>query len=270
MRGINSFKFAFCVLGVLPVSVTRGGPATQPVPNDAVPTVAPVVTDVDVPIAPGDVNSGTSSIDGSKPRRIGDRGVDRGVEGGLGNRARFGQRGGGNNVTPADIEEAMKFMKDHSHNRLAAIESMPDSDRKTRFKEISTRNFLSWDSIRLADPELYQVVVKRVELEDNVFGLTVQWHKDTAEEKPDTQAKLRDEVGKLVDVGIQERQMRLDRLAKTVEDQQKILTTDKGNRDNLVEDRLKSVLGDSKGLFSGPNNGGGPAHNHGGPPHQPG
>jgi hypothetical protein len=174
MRGNNSFKFAFCLLGFLPLSISRAEPTTRPASNETV----PVVSDVDVPVTPGDAkgdaNSGTSSIDGSKPRRP-DRGnfAD-------GARQRFGQRPG-NAVTPADIDEAMKFMKDHSPNRLAAIESMPE-DRKTRFKEIATRNYLSWVSIRNSDPKLFDLVQQRVELEDNVFGLVVQLRKDSPDQ----------------------------------------------------------------------------------------
>ena len=158
-------------------------------------------------------------------------------------------------LTQKDIADAMIYMKDKSPNRYQALNSLPDGDRKKSLLELWARNYLNWMHQLSDDPELYSVVLKRIGAEDEVFGLVSKLRTDSADKKDETNAKLRDEVGVLVDLGIKERQLRLDRLEKTVKEQQQKLTEDTMRRDQLIDDRLKTIVTD--GVVPGP---GGAAH----------
>jgi hypothetical protein len=251
MRRKHSIKFAFCVLGLSPVLVLAAQPATQPT-VDAAPSTGEV--EIQAPALDTTSNPAVSEDTGKPRRQFG--------EGPLGRRLaqRFMP------VSEKDKTDAMIFMKEHSPNRFTAIDSLPEGERKTNVKELAARNYLNWMKVMREDPELYAVILKRVAVEDDIFDLVTQLHKDSPEKVDATRAKLKDKVAALVDVGIEERRLRLKRLQKTVDEQQQKLADDSSHRDTLVSERLKTILSDEKGLVPNSGNGGtGGQHGHGGP-----
>jgi len=137
----------------------------------------------------------------------------------------------------------MQWMSQHSKNRFDAIQSLPDGERKTEIKNFTTRAYLSTMRVANEDPKLYSVVLKRVQLEDDIFGKVTQLKKES---NPDKQKLLTDqlkgEVSKLLDIGFQERQLRLDRLSELIKKEQKQLDEDSANRPALEDERLKAIL----------------------------
>ncbi len=161
-------------------------------------------------------------------------------------------------LSQKDIADAMIYMKDKSPNRYAALNSLPDGERKKNLQELAARNYLNWMRQLSEDPELYSVILKRIGAEDEVFGLVSELKSDPPEKKDATNARLREEVGKLVELGLQERQLRLDRLEQTVKEQKQQLAEDSSRREALVEERLKMIQ--SEGVV--PSSGGGPRGRH--------
>jgi hypothetical protein len=250
MRPKYLINFSLCWLGIIPAHGLAVGPATQP--SAAVADVAEV--------QPANADGNTTLPDDSKPHRpYGD--------GGMGRRMlqRFAP------ISEKDKADAMLYMKEHSPNRYAAIDGLPETNpaqvnRKNNVKELAARNYLSWMQIMKEDPELYAVIKDRVAIEDDIFGLVTDLHRAAPDKTDAIQAKLKDKVASLVDIGLQERELRLKRLQKTVEEQQQKLAEDSKRRADLIDERLKNILNEEKGLV--PSNGTGGQHGHG--PRPPG
>jgi hypothetical protein len=223
MRVRLPFNFVVGVLGLSPLLALAIEPATQP--------VIPLAAVTNAAALPPEEGPTTRDSDDTKPHR---------AETPPTNRSRSTQR-----PSQKDITDAMAFMKEHSRNRFDAIQSLSDADKKTRVTDVVVRN---WLSLKSQDQNLQPVLVQRTEVEDTIFGLVSQMPKEKPEDSKATQA-LRDAVGKLVDLGLEERQIRLENLEKTLKQQQEKLAEDRGNRGGLVEDRLKTILNDEKNLL---------------------
>jgi hypothetical protein len=89
---------------------------------------------------------------------------------------------------------------------------------------------------------LKNVTVQRVRVEDDIYGLVMQMPKDAPDAQQADKDALREQVGKLVELGITERRIRLQRLQETVDREQKKLAADTANPSALVEERLKTIL----------------------------
>jgi hypothetical protein len=96
------------------------------------------------------------------------------------------------------------------------------------------------------DPELAHVVTKRVELEDQVFGLAKDLRSADSEEADQIKQTLGQKVAELVNTNLDERQMRIDRLTKTLNIEQQNLARDKDQSDQLVADRLKRIIDEAQ------------------------
>ncbi len=229
------------MLAVSPLLVCAQDATTQPVPSVVEPPSD--VNDV-TPTPP--VGPGNPSPDDPRGRR----------RGGLFPRA--GQRVQGQPLTEKELEDARKFMEQHSPQRLKTLEAMPDGEEKTRIRNGAALAYLNWMRLANTDFELYKVVVQRVDLEDQIFGKFAQMRMDPTDKQDADKADLKALVAKLVDNGIQERHLRLDRLKAAIDKEATNLAHDESNRPQVVEDRLNAILAsDGGGLLPTPGPGGG-------------
>jgi hypothetical protein len=183
----------------------------------------------------------------------------------------FGAAGGGNRprwrvgqrfqppLSQKEIADAMKFMQSHSPNRFAAIQSLPEGDEKSTVENLVTRSYLNWMRLETEDIELYKIVIKRVGLEDKIFGEVSQYQQAAPDHKDRIRAAMKADLSDLLDVRAEERQLRIDRLENTVKAEQRKLDADKASKSRLIDKRLESVLkGDAvDGAVDGDSLGGG-------------
>jgi hypothetical protein len=165
-----------------------------------------------------------------------------------------GRRGGRGNgqrqfrfdsaVTQADWEGISSFMKNHSPNRLKFINQLPDGPRK--YNMITNMVRVSRNLDHMDDADLSRIVTKRVELEDKVFGLAVQYRNADSVQVDGIKDQLKEAVADLVDTNIDERKLRIDRLKKTLDLEQQNLDRDDGQRDKVVADRLRQTIDEAQ------------------------
>jgi len=186
------------------------------------------------------------------PQR-GDRDRDRGPGGG-GYGQGFGPGGGGSMrrrgwIDPAEWTQAEAFMKENSPRRWAAFEKIPgDNPHRLTVMRAFYGRYRMLQGLRDEDPALYDLRMKRLKLEDNVFGLV--WdlkHEDAPDVKQKIQTELKAQVVELVDVGIQERGRRIERLETALKDEKERFAKDQNNRDGLVKEQLDRILKDDNG-----------------------
>lgn len=252
-------KAPLIIAGLLLISplLARGqDAATQPTTQSAA-VVDPPADLNEQPAGPGVTPGSTSPEDPRAHRR--------------GMYPRVGQRAA-QQLTEKELDDARKFMEQHSPQRLKALEAMPDGEEKTRIRTGAALAYLNWMRLANTDFELYSVTVKRIDLEDQIFGKFAQMRTDVPDKQDADKAELKDLVAKLVDNGIQERHLRLDRLKTVIDKEAKTLEHDESNRSQVVDDRMKAILNsDGGGLLPNPGPGGvgagaggGDKHPHGG------
>jgi hypothetical protein len=177
---------------------------------------------------------------------------------------------GGDPTKDPHWEAALAFMKNSSPLRTKAVTDLPDNaPAKQRLQGMFLFAYESTERLKTdTDHELYDAVVARMQVEDAIFGLVADIQKNPADAKLKT--ALHDQVEKFVDANLKERQLRLDRLKKTVEKLQADLATDTADKSKTVETRMDEALKGDLEQFGmhGPRGGNG-GRNHQAQPEQP-
>ena len=225
---MKRWKLTALVLGIAPLMSGAGGRAA------AAPTTQPA-----------EVTTGNISAR-SEPTTRPDRFTGPG-EGGRRNRLASGMRGDRPDPgTVADWESINGFMKTHSPNRLQFINGLSDGPLKFGMMKNMVQKSNNLDRLEKDDPELAQIMAKRVGLEDDVFGLATQYRKADAMHADAIRTELQGKVADLVDANLNEREMRLARLEKTLEEQRQNLEKDQNQRDRLIADRLRGIMDEAR------------------------
>lgn len=136
--------------------------------------------------------------------------------------------------------EAQEYMSQHSPRRLAFVQSLSEGPFRDGIRRYIMGRYRDIQNLsEQNETELHDLVVKRLELEDQAWGLSV----DLAQsENPDEQSRLHkelsDKVRQLVEMGFQERQLRIARLEKAVQREKDKLTAEKERTDEVVAEQL--------------------------------
>jgi hypothetical protein len=236
------------LLACLPLSTSAIAPATQPVTPTTQPTSRGPNTD-SLPFSTTGDSGYSLDVPNGSPR-----GDHHRLFGGILGRPPLSQD---------DIKKAREFMQTYSPERYKALQEIMRPEVKNAIEEGTTRMYLSYQRLQTTDPDLYQVVLSRVKVEDKVFGLVSQLNKAGGDpgnkplDRKSVKTELRDAVSQLVELNLTERDLRLKRLAETLKEQQAALEKDKdpANREQLINDRLDAVMKERQSF--------GPGRSHG-------
>jgi len=190
---------------------------------------------------------------GNGPRHFGGGGGAPG-QGGPGG---FGGRGFDPNSDEAkQYWDALKaFCEKHSPRRWQEIEDrIQKYGRRAGMPRISQMSFKFRELQKLEkeDPELHKIKVALIEIEDVEYGLITDLKSlDKSDEKraAELRKQLRDENKQYVDLRLQERAHRLDRLARMVEDEKRKLADDTRHADRLADERLADLESQGPDFF---------------------
>ncbi len=142
---------------------------------------------------------------------------------------------------PARWETAAAFLKQHSPNRWAAFEAMPEGRGKFQIRRVI---LMRWHGLEMleaqSDTALYTLAVGRIETEDAAWGLSSALASATSDADRD---RLRDElkakVRELVDLQLKERSARIDRLDRALAREREKLTADQQRVDALADEQFQ-------------------------------
>jgi hypothetical protein len=162
-----------------------------------------------------------------------------------------GYRGGGMRYEmPSEQEWAdlSSFMKEMSPKRWEIFENLPDGSLlRERTRGLFLSRYRMLVKTKTEDPALYQTLVERIKLEDTIYELVANLNKATAEKA--SQADLESQrnevktnVANLVDLGIKERRIRIERLERSLQTERQKLQEDQKNRDDLVTRRMHQFI----------------------------
>ena len=166
-------------------------------------------------------------------------------EGGFGGGFRWS--GGRLNQPPndADRAEAMAFMAQNAPRYAQWIIDLPDNDYRTSVENTVATAYASYQQLRPKNQQLYDVILRRIRVEDRIFGLRAEVRKATDDA---TRAKLesdvREQVAAVLELSLQERHLRLERLEQTVQSEKDTLAKDetKKSRSRMIDDRVARIM----------------------------
>jgi hypothetical protein len=143
--------------------------------------------------------------------------------------------------SPEEMESAMNFMKEYSPKRWDAMQKL-SKERQDLLKDAVYRRFRMLEVLRVTDDQkfpIYELQLKRVATEDEIFGLTRDLRTCVTGDESKIKAKLHDKIAELVDLGIQERKIRIARWQKQLSEEQEKLAHDVSSRDDVIRKRMR-------------------------------
>ncbi len=151
----------------------------------------------------------------------------------------------GDSPSTEEWTQVRDFMREHSPRRWELFQQMPEESERyepiRRFILTRWRNLQTAKSQQEQHPALYEARVRRLELEDHVFGL-VSDMRQTPDRKPVLREQLRKEVAELVGLGFAERQNRLDHLSRMLQSETEQLAQDRANENAMIKAQMEMFL----------------------------
>jgi hypothetical protein len=168
-----------------------------------------------------------------------------------------GGGGGGewrrDNFADPDTDEWDKikaFMKQHSPERLNRLEEIGDEKRQEAVRNMFAARYRMLQEVKERDPELYDIRLKRLPVEDKAFELSWRLMRKQAEKPEEARKQLRAQLRELVKSRLQERAVHLRHMEQRLKleeqrmqaEEQRIEETVEANLSDLAEERLPRDL----------------------------
>jgi hypothetical protein len=144
--------------------------------------------------------------------------------------------------TAEEEAEARTFLEKNCPRRYATVQR---GRKDGKVPTSLVRSYFDLEALRTAEPDLYDMKVEQVQLEDKIFGLT-----EAARGKPTTQSttELREKVRQLVQMRIEEHQRRLDKLKFIADLEEQKLNILKSNTEQAIDSELERQRSSSERL----------------------
>ncbi len=143
-------------------------------------------------------------------------------------------------ISEEEWGQVQQFMKENSPQRWQAYQDL-SGEQQEKLKMTIARRYRMLQFLKNNEPEMYDVRLKRMGVEDQIFGLTRELKSATPADRPKIEEKLKSKLGDLVDLGIQEHQARIQRFQKLISQEQDQLSREQSNREQIVNKHLKAI-----------------------------
>jgi hypothetical protein len=144
--------------------------------------------------------------------------------------------------TDEEWQEASALLRRYSPKRMAAVASLPDGPLKQRLRNFIYGRYLALVRVQDNFPQIFQLQLQRLTIEDNLFDLHHQFVSATGSAKASLRSDMRQQVQALFDNVQQDRQARINRMKMLVAEMQAKKESDAQNRDTLIEEQLRDVI----------------------------
>ena len=150
-------------------------------------------------------------------------------------------RGGGRwgmEIPSQEWELAAQFMEQHSPRRWRAYQSLPDERRQGVRRMIYVR-YRNLQQLRGDDPELYDVRMRQLVMEDDIWRLVDELRASTSEEQREPIIQqIRQRVQETTALWLKEREHRLARQEAVLQTMREDLATDRQNLEEIINERV--------------------------------
>ena len=144
--------------------------------------------------------------------------------------------------TTQESEDAIDFVSKHSPNRYAVFNRLPvNSQPRQRMVNMMTNVYRNLQRSKDQDPEVYELMVKRFELEDSLFDFEFRRRLIRGDDS-NARSELRAKAAEIVQLSLREREKRIERLERALDTEKKALAADRANPEALVDGHAKRLM----------------------------
>jgi len=143
--------------------------------------------------------------------------------------------------TQQEWDDMMAFMQDNSpaRGRVLANLQVP-SNSPIRLDAI--RKWRNYNFTKEHFPAVADQLLRRYKLEDDLFALTLSAQAEGEAGGAQIREKIRGKIAQMVQLDFSERQTRIDKLQKMLEEEKAKLAGDQASQDKLIDQRTNAIM----------------------------
>ncbi len=149
--------------------------------------------------------------------------------------------------TQEEWNDMMTFMRANSPARwrvLSSLQLRPNAPIRLD----AIRRWRNFNFTKDHFPDVADQLVKRVRLEDDLFALTMDAQSSGEADSASIREKIRDKIAEIVNLDFSERQTRIDKLEKMLDDEKTRLAADQSSVDKIIDRRTDQIMNRLDGL----------------------
>ena len=150
--------------------------------------------------------------------------------------------------TTQEREEAIEFFRQHMKYRMQIFDRLPEGrPARARMMQMMMERYRRLQRVRMEDSAMFDLMLAQMQLQDNALDVMQQQREQRAnqEEVDRLQGVLREKVKQIIELSLQERQARIDRLEKQLAEQKARLEQDLANPEALVDQHMLQMRQDA-------------------------
>ncbi len=150
--------------------------------------------------------------------------------------------GGRHRPTEEEWKLASSFLNQYSPKRMALVSELPDGPLKQHLRTVIYSRYAALRKVQDYFPQIYQVQLQRLSIEDSLFDLHRQYMSASGSQKTALRATMRQQVQALFDNVQQDRQTRINRMKTWAAELQSKRDADEHNRETVISQQLQEVI----------------------------
>jgi hypothetical protein len=151
----------------------------------------------------------------------------------------MGMRGMGAAANRQEWDEMMDFLRTNSPNRAKVLEDTDAYNSPRRFAVL--KRWRDYKFVTEHFPEIADLRVQRFQIEDALLGLQLQARRDP-QHVQDLQPQVMAKVAQLVQLSIEERQRRIQKMEDLLGQERQKMAEDQANESQRIADRTDAIM----------------------------
>jgi hypothetical protein len=143
--------------------------------------------------------------------------------------------------TQQEWDDMMAFMQDNSPARWHVLANL-QVPNNSPIRLDAIRKWRNYNFTKEHFPAVADQLLRRFHLEDDLFALTLTAQAEGQADGSQIHDKIRDKIADLVQLDFSERQTRIDKLQKMLEDEKAKLASDQASQDKLIDQRTNAIM----------------------------
>jgi hypothetical protein len=144
--------------------------------------------------------------------------------------------------TQQEWDQMMNFLEVNSPARWRVLSTV-DLPLNAPVRRDAIRRWRNYNFTREHFPDVADLLIKRIRLEDDLFALTLDAQSSGEMESASIREKIRSKIQEIVQLDFSERQTRIDKLQKMLEQEKSKLAADQATEDKIIEQRTNQIMG---------------------------
>ena len=142
--------------------------------------------------------------------------------------------------TAEEWDKCEAFSKEYGPKRWAILQTL-DEDRQQYIRGMIFWRYRNLERLKNSDPDMYQIHLKRFGIEDEIFGIRFPISQELRAATAEELSRLKEKAAAWVDAGLEERELRIQRLRDMLKREEDYLSSEKNSREAAIAERLAMI-----------------------------